>query len=345
MHVKRTLLTSVIAAALATALTVALGAPGYAAGKPGDEPEPPQTNAQDAATRPVPADEAASSGRQLTTAVSPTVNAASATIQSRITSFVRTHGTKNSFGAYTDAATGKVIIETDASAAVVSSLVGTLSGVVEVRRAAVTDAFSRRDDIAPFWGGAGIALTKNVPRCSSGYTVKNAVGTRFQITAGHCFSNGQTAVTELGGGVVGSISGNGLPSQDMERISGQSYSPYIYIGGVNSSTGAHIASAGDPVVGYNNYCHSGRTTGENCGHTVTSVTGTVCTSSGCKSPVIVFTGGVMIQGGDSGAPFYVGSASGPDKHIRGHVIAVGGSTGYAEKWSRVAARFGVTIAT
>jgi len=129
----------------------------------------------------------------------------------------------------------------------------------------------------------------------------------------------------------------------MEAISGQSYSPFIYTGGVNSTTSAHIASADDPVVGFSNYCHSGRTTGENCGHTVSS--GTVCTSSGCKSPVIVFTGGTMIQGGDSGAPFYVGSVSGPDKHIRGHVIASGGSTGYAEMWSRVAARFAVTIAT
>jgi hypothetical protein len=131
----------------------------------------------------------------------------------------------------------------------------------------------------------------------------------------------------------------------MELISGQSYGASIYTGGVNSTTGAHVASAADPVVGFNNYCHSGRTTGENCGHTVTSVNATVCTSSGCKSPVIAFTGGVLPQGGDSGSPFYANSVGASDKHIRGHIIAVGGSTAYAEKWSRVASRFGVTIAT
>jgi hypothetical protein len=36
-------------------------------------------------------------------------------------------------------------------------------------------------------------------------------------------------------------------------------------------------------------------TGENCGHTASSITGQACTTSGCKSPVIVFTGGVLSQ--------------------------------------------------
>lgn len=273
------------------------------------------------------------------------VSTASVAIQSRIVDYVKNNGTKYTFGTYADPTTGKVVVETDAPSDVVSALVGAERGVVDVRKQVVADNFSRRDDVPSFWGGAGITLTAPNPRCSSGYTVQNSAGTRFQVTAGHCFVDGETAVTELGGRVVGSISGNGLPSQDMELISGQSYSPFIYIGGVDSSTGAHVASAGDPVVGFANYCHSGRTTGENCGHTATSVTATVCTSSGCKSPVIAFTGGVLPQGGDSGSPFYANSVSAPDKHIRGHVIAIGGGTAYAELWSRVASRFGVTIAT
>ncbi|MCS7478570.1 S1 family peptidase [Umezawaea endophytica] len=259
--------------------------------------------------------------------------------------YVKGNGTKYTFGAYADATTGKVVVETDAPSEVVASVVGVDRGVVDVRKQGVADNFSRRDDVPSFWGGAGITLSAPSARCSSGYTVQDSVGTRFQVTAGHCFTNGQTAVTELGGRVVGTISGNGLPSQDMELISGQSYGSFIYIGGVDSGTGAHVASAGDPVVGFANYCHSGRTTGENCGHTATSVTATVCTSSGCKSPVIAFTGGVLPQGGDSGSPFYVNSVSAPDKHIRGHVIAIGGGTAYAELWSRVSARFGVSIAT
>jgi hypothetical protein len=165
------------------------------------------------------------------------------------------------------------------------------------------------------------------------------------VTAGHCFANGATALTELGGRVVGTVSGRGLPTHDMELISGQSYAPSIYIGGVDSTTGAHIASAADPVVGFTNYCTSGRTTGANCGHTDLDNNATVCTSSGCKSPVIAYNGGTLPQGGDSGAPFYVGSVGAPDMHIRGHHIAGGGGTSYAELYSRVATQFGVTIVT
>jgi len=337
MHLKRTFVTSVVAAVV---VAVALGAaPGHAADKPD-----PNGKQGLSAQRPVAVDAAAGKASR---AVSPAVSQASSTIQSRIVDFVRTHGTKHTFGSFADPATGKVVIETNAPAGVVSSLVGTFAGLVEVRKQTISDAFSRRDDVAPFWGGAGITLTAPNPRCSSGYTVRNSAGTRFLVTAGHCFSNGQTARTELGGRVVGTVSGNGLPSQDMELIGGQSYGSSIYIGGVNSTTGAHVASAADPVVGFNNYCHSGRTTGENCGHTVNSVTATVCTSSGCKSPVIRFTGGTLPQGGDSGSPFYANSVSAPDKHIRGHIIAISGDgvSAYAEKWSRVSARYGVSIVT
>jgi len=338
MHSKRIFLTSVVAVALAGTVGAA---PGYAAGKP-------TTNGkQDVSTqRLTPADKAAgNTSRAVSRAVSPAVSRASTTVQSRIVNYVRTHGSKYTFGSYADPASGKVVIDTDAPANVVSSLVGSYRGMVNVRKKTISDNFSRRDDIPAFWGGAGITLTAPNPRCSSGYTVKNSAGTRFMVTAGHCFSNGQTAVTELGGRVVGTVSGNGLPSQDMELIGGQSYSPFIYVGGVNSSTGAHVASAANPVVGFNNYCHSGRTTGENCGHTVNSVSATVCTTSGCKSPVIAFTGGNLSQGGDSGSPFYANSVSAPDKHIRGHIIAGDGVTAYAELWSRVSARYGVSIVT
>ncbi|CCH33063.1 hypothetical protein BN6_58050 [Saccharothrix espanaensis DSM 44229] len=280
---------------------------------------------------------------------SPTVSAAarqvSATIQSRIVDHVRTRGTTHTFGTYADALTGKVVVETDAPAHVVASLVGDHAGSVEVRRQTAKDDYSRRDDVPAFWGGSGITFAAPNGHCSAGYTVQNSVGTRFMVTAGHCFADNAVAVTELGGRVVGTASGNGLSGQDMVLLGGQSYSPFIYVGGVDSGTGHHVASASDPVIGFANYCHSGRTTGEHCGHTVSSTTGTVCTSSGCKSPVIVYSGGTLPQGGDSGAPFYALSVGGTDKHIRGHHIASSGSTRYAEPWSRVQARYGVSIVT
>lgn len=337
MRATNFLMTSVAAATIAVTFAATPGQ--AAAGKPGEN----KTAVTSSSGRQV-AKDAGTTGKAATT-LSPAVSLASNRIQTRILDYVKDHGTKYSFASYADTATGKAVISTNAPDSVVASLTAGYGAQVQVRRAEVTDLWSRRDDISSFWGGNGITLSGTAPsaRCSGGYTVKNAAGTRFMVTAGHCFTNGQTAVTELGGRVVGTVSGNGLPSQDMELVGGQSYAPYIYVGGVNSTTGNHIASAGDPVVGFNDYCHSGRTTGENCGHTANSVTATVCTSSGCKSPVIAFTGGNQPQGGDSGSPFYVKSTSGTDKHIRGHIIAGDGTTSYAEKWSRVSARFGVTI--
>jgi hypothetical protein len=276
----------------------------------------------------------------------PGVNRALSAMQSRIANFVRTHGTGHSFGSFIDPASGKIVIETDAPAGVVSSVVGTTpAGLVQVRHETISDSFSRRDDTSPFWGGAGVVLTAGSPRCSTGFSVQDSDGTRSMVTAGHCFSNGANVVTEVSGTAMGSVSGNGLPSQDMELIGGKSYGSSIYVGGVDSTTSLPVVGSGDPVVGFSDYCHSGRTTGENCGHKATSVTAQVCTSSGCKSPVIAFTGGTLPQGGDSGSPFYVKNSTGTNVWARGIVIAGDGTTSYAEKWSRISARFDVSIVT
>jgi len=270
-------------------------------------------------------------------------------IQARISKHVEKRGTKYSFGSYVDAATGAIVLETNAPSDLVASLVGSdaKSHKLKVRSTKIKDNWSRKSDVPSYWGGAGVTASVGTPWCSTGFTVQNSAGTRFQVTAGHCFSNGQNVYTENGGRWMGSVSGNGINDwwnrQDMELIGGSSYWGYIYTGGVDSSTGIAVVGAGDPSVGYNNYCHSGRTTGENCGHTVNSVTAQVCTQTGCKSPVIAYTGGNMIQGGDSGSPFFV--KSGSSAWARGINIASGGGTGYAEKWSRISGRFGVSITT
>ena len=104
-----------------------------------------------------------------------------------------------------------------------------------------------------------------------------------------------------------------------------------------------VVRAGDPVVGYCNDCHSGRTTGENCGHTANNVSAQAWTQTGRKSPVIAYTGGNLIQGGDSGSPFYVKNST--SAWAPGINIASGSGTASAEKWSRIAGRFGVSITT
>ncbi len=244
-------------------------------------------------------------------ASSPAAASALATIQTRIARYVAAHGTTYTFGSYVDSATGKIVL-----------------------------------DIPPFWGGGGI--TSGGAICSSGYAVQNGAGTRFSVTAGHCFANGATVLTESGARTYGTVSNRHLPTvtgdaKDMELVGGQSYSGRIFTGGVTSSTSIPVVAAGTAFVGYTNYCHSGRTTGENCGHTANSINAQVCTQSGCKSPVIAFTGGTMIQGGDSGGTFYAKDGSGA--WIRGNVIATDGTTGWAEPWTVISPTLGVSIVT
>ena len=273
-------------------------------------------------------------------------------IQRRISDYVATNGTKYTFASYLDSA-GRVVVDTNAPASVTSGLTRLSNarqrqavGNAHIRRSTVKDTFHRRDDISPFWGGAGI---KNGGTCSAGYAVKNAVGTQFSVTAGHCFANGANALVESGLRSYGTVSGRRLPTvtghpMDMELLGGQSYSGRVYTGGVVSTTSRGVAAGGAASAGYNAYCHSGRTTGENCGHTATSTNAQVCTSSGCKSPVISFTGGTMIQPGDSGGAFYAIDSAGK-AWIRGNVIATNGTTGWAQPFTTVASQYGVSVVT
>ena len=171
----------------------------------------------------------------------------------------------------------------------------------------------------------------------------------FSVTAGHCFANGANALVESGLRSYGTVSGRRLPTvtghpMDMELLGGRTYVGRVYTGGVFSTSSRGVAAAGAAYSGYTNYCHSGRTTGENCGHTAGSTQAQVCTQSGCKQPVIEFTGGTMIQGGDSGGAFYAIDSSGR-AWIRGNVIATNGATGWAQPYTTVASQYGVSIVT
>ena len=255
---------------------------------------------------------------------------------------------KFSYASHLDLETGRVVLQTDAPASVTDRLTEQFGDVIELREEKpVQDLFHRRDDIAPFWGGASIQSGGGT--CSSGFTVRKPSGQRLITTAGHCFAVGATVRTPLSR-LVGSVTERGTlnsfwfwDNRDMELIGGQSYSPRIYVGGVTSSSSKAVVGAGDPVAGVTGYCASGQTTGEQCSQTVQSTSAIVCTQTGCKWPVIEYTGGPS-QPGDSGAPFYLPGAAG-QVFARGAVIAGNGTTSYAEKWSRISSTFGVQIAT
>ena len=284
---------------------------------------------------------------------SPAAGRALKGIQQRIANYVANHGTKYTFASYLDSDTGRIVLDSSAPASVMAGLTRLSDpdqrsevAKAQLRRTTISDAWHRRDDVPSFWGGAGI---KNGGTCSAGYAVKNAAGTRFSVTAGHCFANGANALVESGLRSYGTVSGRRLPTvtghpMDMELLGGQSYAGRVYTGGVVSTTSRPVVAAGAASAGYTNYCHSGRTTGENCGHTATSTNAQVCTSTGCKSPVIAFTGGTMIQPGDSGGAFYALDGSG-GAWIRGNVIATNGTTGWAQPFTTVASQYGVSIVT
>ncbi len=273
-------------------------------------------------------------------------------VQARIAAYVAKKGTTYTFGTYADPATGDVVVDTNAPDSLVTARTNlksdpSLAAVkVHTRKGKTTDAYHRRDDVPSFYGGGGLLASGSL--CSAGYAVQNWWGTRFMVTAGHCYANGTNVNTESNLRRVGTVSGRALASLgsgpvDMELLGGQSYAGRIFTGGTTSSSSIPVVAAGSAVVGYSNYCHSGRTTGEQCGHTATSVTAQVCTATGCKSPVIAYTGGTIQQGGDSGGAFYAKDGSGA--WIRGHVIASSSTVGYVETWTKVASRYGVSIVT
>jgi hypothetical protein len=291
--------------------------------------------------------ESAASKSVVSTAASRT---ALATVQTRIAKYVGAHGTKYTFGSWSDPRTGAVVVDTNAPASLVSSMTSfagnaSLASVkVQARKQTISDTYNRRDDIPNYYGGGGILAAGAL--CSTGYAVQNSAGTRFMVTAGHCYANGQSVNTESNLRQVGVVQNRLLASLgngpvDMELLGGQGYWGRIFTGGVTSSTSLPVVGAGTAYVGYNNYCHSGRTTGEQCGHTATSISGQVCTQTGCKSPVIVYTGGTIQQGGDSGGTFYAKDSS--SIWVRGHVIASDSTTGYVEPFTQVQSRYGISI--
>ena len=341
MNVSSSIRTIATACVVALALLLSVAAsPALAAGRDDDKPRPAGGPAADQSVL-----EREAAAQET---VDPRLQRRLAGVNARIARHVERRGTQHTFGSYVDATTDTIVVETDAPSDVVSAVLGEERGSrrVVVRRQRIRDDWSRKSDIPSYWGGAGVTASVGTPWCSTGFTVQNAWGTRSQVTAGHCFNNGTNVYTENGGRWMGSVSGNGLLAankHDMELIGGSGYWGYIFTGGVDSSTGIRIVGSGDPVEGYTDYCHSGRTTGEHCGHRVLSNFAQVCTQTGCKYPVTAWTGGTLIQGGDSGSPFYVKNSTGA--WARGINIASGGSTAYAEKWSRIQARYGVSITT
>jgi hypothetical protein len=254
---------------------------------------------------------------------------------------------KFTYSSHLDLQTGRVVLQTDAPASVTERLVKEHGEDIDLQAGKpIEDLFHRRDDIPSFWGGAAI---RSGGTCSTGFSVRKPSGARFITTAAHCFAVGATVRTPTGT-FAGNVTQRGTlnsiffwNNRDVELIGGSSYAGRVYTGGVVSTTSRGIVGAGDAVEGFTGYCSSGQTSGEQCNQKVTSTNAIVCTQTGCKWPILKYTGGPA-QPGDSGGSFYLPSGS-SQAFARGSVIAGDGTTSFAEKWSRMSSSMGVSIVT
>jgi len=248
---------------------------------------------------------------------------------------------------YFDPALGKIAVSGAAPARVFEALLGPFAKYVEYRQGDVR-RLSRHADTEPFWGGAEVRDNAgSLYDCTTGFSVKNASGTRFMTTAGHCFTLNEEVFSPGNGLRMGKITNRAaFPQKDMELIGTETYGTRIYVGGAAGGS-LPVNGAGNPVVGFANYCHSGASTFENCGHRVTSLNGQFCDAAGCTPDLAVFRDGVLPVGGDSGSPFYVRSTDNTSVGMRGMVIARNFATNdvYAHKWTTIRDTFGVSIVT
>jgi hypothetical protein len=157
---------------------------------------------------------------------------------------------------------------TTARTASVARLAGGVPVTYE-RAAAPAPAFSRGNDIAPYWGGA------RWNGCSTGFAIRIG-GVPKMLSAGHCASNGQNAY-DGGGDWMGTVSGD---SDAYDRLYINTNSAgRIYDGGVGSGEfskpviGAARSYVGDWL------CTSGAYSGARCGIQVRATNVTIWVGS------------------------------------------------------------------
>ncbi|MDG4826231.1 hypothetical protein O7635_30645 [Asanoa sp. WMMD1127] len=191
--------------------------------------------------------------------------------------------------------------------------------VTVTRRSRSIDLVGRRTDTPPYYGGDMLDVGAPVGRCSSGFTLTNASGVRYAITAGHCAPVGRRVETN-NASYFGTVQFQRLGGGNLDNalIGGARYSGRIWVGGPATTTSLPVRSA-------QNSCTNclvsfdGSFTGESL---MKVVRGPYCeTMAGgdysCGLWEAVHQGSYIgCQGGDSGGPVFA-------RDGRGGVIAVG----------------------
>ena len=203
------------------------------------------------------------------------------------------------FGFGYEPETGKMVIQSAAPERDFAALEKAYPGLIAFRPGTWATTANWTNDAQPHWGGA--YLQGGGWACTSGYAIEDNSGHRYMLTAGHCFDNGVT--TNMGTAVRPS-QGDPWPYWDAELIRGHTYAGYIYD---TCCAGQKVKNAGNPGVG-SSYCTVGRSSGFKCGWTARVTGKTICFNNepSCFHDLVGFTNshGDIVQGGDSGGPFY-----------------------------------------
>jgi hypothetical protein len=268
-----------------------------------------------------------------------------------------------SMGFYFNPRLEKITITTSVDAQDLQEYLGELWQLIDYHHGEVATA-GRFNDVAPFWGGAAFDVPFGEPDwdCTTGFTLKNAAGTKGMLTAAHCALAGEVATTP-NGAIVGTADPanrrcGAAPvgtNSDLQLLTGKSYDNKIYVGGMYGTV-AEVIEAGDPAVG-STYKFSGAVSFEKTGQQVLSLNGQWWAAAGASwcgttfwvlNQVVFTRAGVCdVQSGDSGGPFYATQASNPviDVRIRGMVVAKTGGECYAMKYSKIHTLLGWSIYT
>jgi hypothetical protein len=163
-------------------------------------------------------------------------------------------------------------------------------------------ATSRKDDAAPWKGGAGTWNQTNSTICTAGFGVRNSANARFVLSAEHCGQTGHR-ITDRTGEFIGNV-GSGRDDHDISIIPTSNTTNRMYVGNGDSNTTVTVTGWGHVFVGQL-LCQSGVTSAEQTGGPV------------CDLKVLFFyqdaedlveaeqTGGQPgARGGDSGGSVY-----------------------------------------
>ncbi|GGK76391.1 hypothetical protein [Mangrovihabitans endophyticus] len=201
----------------------------------------------------------------------------------------------------------RVVVSVDTRGGLARQALPAVSVPVEVVDPGPRELTTRRDDWAPWSGGAD--LINGNARCTTGFPVRNAANQRFLLTAGHCGSNGDQ-IRDGSGEFMGTFA-NDNDQHDLGMVSTPGgVDPTMYVGGVDSNNVLRV-DGWDWTFPGELLCQSG-------GSSARDIGGPVCglrvekynTDPGDAVEARQVDGAVAVRPGDSGGPVYSASASG-----------------------------------